>query len=106
MELYQDTKACILTPHGPSDTFDTTSGVLQGDTLAPLIFIIMLDYILRRSLDPENDAYILRDRMCSGQPCIRLSGLAYADDIALLCSEPEAAQRTLTRLHHEALKVG
>ena len=35
--------------------FDTTAGVLQGDTLAPFLFIICLDYILRKSLDLNYD---------------------------------------------------
>lgn len=106
MDLYRNTTACVRTSHGNSNIFTTTSGVLQGDTLAPLLFIIILDYVLRRALCDEEDSYILRPRMCSRQPCVRLSALAYADDIALLCSGPEAALRTLTRLHNEGLKVG
>ena len=105
MELYQGTCARVQTSHGPSDEFTTSSGVLQGDTLAPLLFVIILDYVLRHSLRDE-DAYILQPRTCSRQPCVRISALAYADDIALMCSDPDAAQRTLSRLYAEGLKVG
>lgn len=35
-----------------------------------------------------------------------LPALAYADDIALLCRDPPAAQRALTRLSEEAARVG
>ena len=31
--------------------FDIVAGVLQGDTLAPYLFIICLDYVLRTSID-------------------------------------------------------
>uniref|UniRef100_A0A1I8HW19 Integrase catalytic domain-containing protein n=1 Tax=Macrostomum lignano TaxID=282301 RepID=A0A1I8HW19_9PLAT len=40
MALYQDTTAAVATPDGPSDLFSTTSGVLQGDTLAPFLFVL------------------------------------------------------------------
>ena len=105
MDLYQDTTACVITSHGLSDFFSTTSGVLQGDTLAPLLFILVLDYVLRRSLS-EEDSYVLRPRSCSRHPCARLPAMAYADDIALLCRDPDAAQRTITRLYNEGTKVG
>ncbi len=36
-------------PDGPTDEFRIQSGVLQGDTLAPYIVVIMLDYAFFRS---------------------------------------------------------
>ena len=33
------------------NNFDIVAGVLQGDTLAPYLFIICLDYVLRTSID-------------------------------------------------------
>jgi hypothetical protein len=100
MESYHNTTSRVRTPHGPSKPFSTTSGVLQGDTLAPFLFIVMLDYVLRRSL-LETDSYSLQSN-----PPIYLPALAFADDIALLCPTPEAAQSQVTRLHNEAAKVG
>ena len=44
--MYQNTKARILTPDGETEQFDITTGVMQGDTLAPFSFIIVLDYAL------------------------------------------------------------
>ena len=38
-------------PDGDTDYFSIVAGVLQGDTLAPYLFIICLDYILRTSID-------------------------------------------------------
>ena len=36
---------------GDIDYFNIVAGVLQGDTLAPYLFIICLDYVLRMSTD-------------------------------------------------------
>ena len=43
--LYEDTKAKIITPDGDTDFFQIASGILQGDTLAPYLFVIVLDYV-------------------------------------------------------------
>ena len=51
MMLYKDTRALVRSPDGDTDYFDIVAGVLQGDTLAPFLFIICLDYVLRTSLD-------------------------------------------------------
>ena len=41
----------VRSPDGDTPFFDITTGVLQGDTLAPYLFIIYLDYIMRTSID-------------------------------------------------------
>jgi len=51
--LYENTRAKVLSPDGETDEFSILAGVLQGDTLAPYLFIIVLDYVLR-ILDEEN----------------------------------------------------
>ena len=49
--LYRNTKVKVRSPDGDTEYFDIVAGVLQGDTLAPYIFIICLDYVLRTSID-------------------------------------------------------
>ena len=105
MDLYQGTTTEVIITHRNMDTFNTSSGVLQGDTLAPFIFIIMLDYVLRHSLSDE-DSYELVPRRSRRLAAVPLAALAYADDIALICRDPAAAQRTLARLHEHGLSVG
>ena len=39
--LYKDTMAQVLTPDGDTEFFEILAGVLQGDTLAPFLFIIV-----------------------------------------------------------------
>ena len=47
--LYKDTEAQVITPDGDTEFFEILAGVLQGDTLAPFLFIIALDYALREA---------------------------------------------------------
>ena len=49
--LYRNTKVKVRSPDGDTEYFNIVSGVLQGDTLAPYIFILCLDYVLRTSID-------------------------------------------------------
>ena len=51
MILYRNTNVKVRSPDGDTEYFDIVAGVLQGDTLAPYIFIICLDYVLRTSID-------------------------------------------------------
>ena len=49
--LYGNTKVKVRSPDEDTDYFDIGAGVLQGDTLAPYLFNICLDYVLRISID-------------------------------------------------------
>ena len=51
MILYKNTKVKVCSPDGDTEYFDIVAGVLQGDLLAPYLFIICLDYVLRTSID-------------------------------------------------------
>ena len=51
MMLYKNTKVRVCSPHGDTDFFNIVANVQQGDTLAPYLFIIYLDYVLRVSID-------------------------------------------------------
>jgi len=47
MEMYKDTSSRVMVNGQFSKLFYITKGVLQGDTLAPFLFIIVLDYVLK-----------------------------------------------------------
>ena len=51
MMLYKNTKVKVSSPDRDTNYFDSVTGVLQGDTLAPCLFIIYLDHELRSSID-------------------------------------------------------
>ncbi len=48
---FQILQALVRSPDGDTEYFDIVAGVLQGNTLAPYLFIICLDYVLRTSID-------------------------------------------------------
>ena len=48
--LYRNTKIKVHSPDRNTDYFDIVAGVLPGDTLAPYLFIICLDYVFRTSI--------------------------------------------------------
>ena len=48
--MYRDTRAKVVTPDGETEEFEIHAGVLQGDTLAPFLFVVALDYALRKAI--------------------------------------------------------
>ena len=50
MILYRNTKVKVRSLDGDTDYFDIVAGVLQGGTIAPYLFIICLDYVLKTSI--------------------------------------------------------
>ena len=50
MSLYEGAQARVKVNGELSMLFDLLRGILQGDTIAPYLFIIVADYILRRAL--------------------------------------------------------
>lgn len=56
ISIMYNNPTCFVQSHdGPTNEFPTTAGILQGDTLAPFLFFIVVDYILRKSLDKISD---------------------------------------------------
>ena len=51
MILNRNTKLKVRSPDGDADYFDIVAGVLQGNTQAPYLFIICLDYMRRTLID-------------------------------------------------------
>uniref|UniRef100_A0A1I8IJE6 Reverse transcriptase domain-containing protein n=1 Tax=Macrostomum lignano TaxID=282301 RepID=A0A1I8IJE6_9PLAT len=106
MTMYRDTTAAVSTLDGLSDFFETSSGVLQGDTLAPFLFVLVLVWVPRTALSTNDDGFLLRRRVGRRQLERRLSVLGYAHDLALLSSTLEGAQRQLDKLVFVAASVG
>ena len=47
--MYDNRSCFVQTPDGLTGAFPTTAGILQGDTLAPFLFVIVVDYVLSQS---------------------------------------------------------
>ena len=96
---YTGTKARVVTPDGNTDEFELFARVLQGDTLAPLLFIIVLDYVLRKATDDHEElGFTVKLRISRRMRTDKLSDLDFADDITLLSDELSAAQEQLARV--------
>ena len=54
MYMYANTKAKVLSPDGETAMLDIISGVLQSDTLAPFLVIIVLDYAMKQMAEKRN----------------------------------------------------
>ena len=92
--LYEKTRAKVLSPDGETDYFEILAGVLQGDTLAPYLFAIVIDYVMRRAVgDRAHElGFTLHPRKSRRVQSINVTDLCFADDIALLVDELQQAQ--------------
>ena len=65
-------------------TFYIREGILQVDTLAPLLFIICLYYVLRTSIDLHFEkGFTLHNSRSRRYPAVTITDAEYADDLAL-----------------------
>ena len=89
------------------DYFDIVAGVLQEDTLAPYLFIICLDYVLRTSIDNiRENGFELTKKRSRRYPAKTITDADYADDIALLANTPNQAETLLHSLGRAAAGIG
>ena len=87
MMLYRNTNVKVRSPDGDIDYFNIVAGVLQGDSLAPYLFIICLDYVLRTSIDKmKNRGFRLTKEKSRRYHAYIITDADYADDIALLAN--------------------
>lgn len=54
-KMYTGTLTKILTPDGLTKAFEILAGVLLGDTLAPYLFIIVIDYIMTTVINDQGE---------------------------------------------------
>ena len=90
-----------------TDYFDIVAGVLQGDTLAPYIFIICLDYMLRTSIDKiKENGFELTKKRSSRYPAKTITDADFVDDITILANAPPQAKTLLHSLERAATSIG
>ena len=76
--------------------------------LAPYLFVIIIDYVMRTALLGREDklSFQLRKRKSRRVPPINITDMDFADDIALLSEGIKEAQEMLTRIEKSAKRVG
>ena len=105
--LYRNIKVKVHSPDGDTEYFDIVARVLQGDTLAPYLFIISLDYVLRTSIDKiRENGFELTKKRSRKYPAKTITHADYADDIAILANTPNQAETLLHSLERAAAGIG
>ena len=66
--IYADSVACVITEDGLNEALFILAGVMQEDTLhlAPYLFIIVIKWIMRVSLESRNIWFTLHPRRLAG----------------------------------------
>ena len=107
-KMYENTRAKVISPDGDTDFFEIKAGVLQGDTLAPYLFVIVLDYVMRQTYTGREEelGFQLYRQRSRRFPAVSVTDLDFADDLALITEEMEQAQEVILKLEEEAEKVG
>ena len=90
--------------YGDTDYFDIVAGVMQGDTLAPYLFIICLDNVLRTSKElRKENGFTLAKKRSRRYPAQTITDADYVNDIALLANTPT---QTESLLHSRERAIG
>jgi hypothetical protein len=99
-DLHTGTQAAVRMGGGLSEWFDVQSGVRQGCVIAPLLFNIYIDFVVKQALAlmPEGcgvklayhcDGQLHRVKYGVAESMELVSILLYADDMALLSQDAE-----------------
>ena len=106
--MYSETFAKVISPDGSTELFKILNGVLQGDTLAPYIFVIVLDYALRKAITGREEqlGFLLESRKSRCYPAKYMTDLEFADDIMLVSNDITQAQKLLTCVEICSSEIG
>ena len=105
--LYRNTKVKVRSPDGDTEYFDIIAGVLQGGTLAPYLFIICLDYVLRTSIDKiRENGFELTKKRSRRYPAKTITDADYADEIVILTNTPNQTETLLHNLERAVAGIG
>ena len=106
-DLHSNTHSSVRAYGCLSKPFVTNNGVRQGCVLAPALFAIFLDYVVRFAFADTSDGVTLRYTVDGqlrvtpirrGQIDLLLQILLYADDMAIVCHSAEGLERLVFAL--------
>ena len=104
-------KLCVRCGSDVSEPIHIKKGVLQGDTLAPFLFVLVVDQLLRRLPQVGIDVSLhacRRGTISRPQQDNRtiLNTFAYADDIAIFAHTSQHLQLLFSSLESLGMQVG
>ena len=103
--MNRDASVCVSIELRPTEWYKTISGLLQGDTLSLYLFIVLLDYALKKAL-LDDVGVVVRKRNGSRYHAIDIGVLANADDIILLAKSVDDVVCSLHRLECFIAEIG
>ena len=107
MKNTYDGSTCSVNVDGEmTDWFEVTTGVRQGCVWSPLLFGIVIDWVLKNSLDKNDLGIVLERRRSSRYQQQRLSDLDFVDDIALIDESEQRLQYATSEVEEKGRKVG
>ena len=104
--LCRNTKVKVRSPDGDTEYFDIVAGILQREQLAPYLFIICLDYVLRTSIDKiRENGFELRKKRSKRHPAKAITDADYDDEIAILANTLNQSETVLHSLERAAAGI-
>lgn len=95
--LYHNSTCRVKTNNGTTEDFDIVTGVRQGCILPSLLFTIVIDFVMKKSVTGANFGINWRGG--------RLADLDFADDLAPLSHSQPALQELTNTLHKVGLRI-
>ena len=96
--FYAKFECAVLLNNKETDWFTVNSGVRQGCIVSPILFLIAIDWVMKKTTDSK--------RGITWSIFTTLEDLDFADDIALLSFRHSDMQEKTERLSHFASQLG
>ena len=107
MMLYKNSRSIVRCHDEYADLFDLVAGVLQGDTLAPYLLILCLDYAFRTTADLHTDlGFTLEKARSTRHPAKSITEVDYTYDLALLSDTMDKSTKLLHYIEEAASEIG
>ena len=103
MAGYDGYSVRVMTPVGLTDAIVISRGVLQGDSLSPYIFLLIVDSLMSRVVtdDYRELGIEIRPRVGSrsrGTDAVYLTDTEFADDVTYYAKDPHSLQTLVSRI--------
>jgi Reverse transcriptase (RNA-dependent DNA polymerase)/Endonuclease-reverse transcriptase len=89
--LYTKTKNCVIYKNMRSENFATNEGVRQGGVLSPLLFIMVMDEIIKEAKKQAKPLYVGYHNLEK----VGITECVFADDVAIITSSEKNLQYNL-----------
>ena len=108
LATYESPTGHVKTDFGYTKSFEISSGVLQGDVLAPFLFIMCLDRILALAMKNPNYGLTLfsTGTKSRGVSKLRITDVDYADDVVFFAATRETLRDMMIALVEVAKNAG